>query len=80
MSQGIITREYTMWCNTEDCGTWHQDSENNSAKEFAREMTKGVHGWRKIKGKFYCPNCAGTARKGDYDPMLDIINPFGEEQ
>lgn len=52
MVQGSITTEHIVWCSS--CVGWDQICERTMSR--TEKVAKG-YGWRKIKGKWICPDC-----------------------
>ena len=55
---GRITTEYTVWCS--QCVEWLQEAgyrRKASVTKYFQSL-----GWKKIKGKFVCPNCVNKSK------------------
>ena len=57
MAQGTMTQQWTVWCN--DCQQW--DTVSGSKGECSKNFKEA--GWKKIKGVWYCPDCAKNPQK-----------------
>ena len=57
---GTITTEHTVWCCI--CDVWFQWSESYMSW-FIKIIRED--GWRKIKGKWVCPDCLNKESNGE---------------
>lgn len=60
MAKGIITTEFTIWCNR--CERWEQEATVVGKAEMIR--MKRAAGWEyKRDLKWYCPECSAELKK-----------------
>lgn len=63
---GNISTERTVWCCR--CEQWHQETSRLKSR-FVKEIE--AMGWRRIEGKWVCPECI-VGKKNGYDyPFKD---------
>ena len=55
-------KEYSVFCDTEECGELYNTVECANLKEFTEDIKK--YGWKRIKGnKHLCPKCSKKSKK-----------------
>jgi hypothetical protein len=58
---GLIISELSIWCAC--CERWDTDNCEADGNKTVFARTKIKEGWKKIKGRFVCPECVAKGKK-----------------